>query len=76
MKIEVLGTGCPKCDKLKKRTEEAVAEAGIAAEVVKVSELSEILKYGVMTTPALVIDGVVKVTGKVPDVKDILKLIQ
>ncbi len=76
MKIEVLGTGCAKCDKLKKRVEEAVVLAGVTAEVIKVSDLSEIMKYGVMTTPALVINGEVKVTGKVPDVKEIIGWLQ
>ena len=75
MKIEILGTGCAKCDKLKKIAEQAVSATGVSAEVVKVSDLSEIMKYGVMTTPALVVDGVVKVSGKVPSLEEIKKCI-
>lgn len=65
MKIEILGTGCPKCKKLYDSANEAVAKSGINAEVVKVEDIIQITEYGVMTTPALVIDGVVKSAGKV-----------
>jgi len=76
MKIQVLGTGCAKCKLLAEQTERAVRELGLAAEVEKVTEINEILDFGVMMTPALVIDGEDKVTGKVPaidELKDMLK---
>jgi small redox-active disulfide protein 2 len=75
MDIKVLGTGCPKCKSLEKATREAVAEAGIDATVTKVEDIVEIMNYGVMTTPALVIDGKVVVKGKVPSVAEIKSLI-
>jgi len=71
MKIAILGTGCPKCDKLAKETKQAVAELGIDCEIAKVTAVAEIMKYGVMLTPALVVDGEVKVVGKVPSVDEI-----
>jgi small redox-active disulfide protein 2 len=75
MDIKVLGTGCPKCKALEKATKEAVAEARIDATVSKVEDIVEIMNYGVMTTPALVIDGKVVVKGKVPSVAEIKSLI-
>lgn len=75
MDIKVLGTGCAKCKTLFKATEEAIKESGIDANLSKVEDIVEIMKHGVMTTPALVIDGKVVVKGKVPSVKDIVKLI-
>ena len=75
MKIEILGTGCPKCVKLMENTKKALEETGIQAEVVKVSEITDIINYGVMTTPALVVDGKVKVTGRVPAVDEIKKML-
>ncbi|MBN2445148.1 MAG: TM0996/MTH895 family glutaredoxin-like protein [Phycisphaerae bacterium] len=65
MKIQILGTGCPKCKKLAENAEQAVAQAGVEAEIEKVTEVAEIAKFGVMFTPAIVIDGVVKSAGKV-----------
>ncbi|MEW6536372.1 MAG: thioredoxin family protein [Candidatus Auribacterota bacterium] len=65
MKIEILGTGCPKCKKLYESAKEAVAKSGIQAEVFKVEDIMKITEYGVMMTPALVIDGIVKSAGKV-----------
>jgi len=76
MKIEVLGPGCPKCKKLADAVREAVAELGIDAEIVKVDKITDIVKYGVMLTPALVIDGKVKIFGKVPAKDEIQKLIR
>ena len=73
MRIEVLGTGCPKCKATAVNAQKAVAELGIQAEVVKVEDLMEIASRGVMMTPALVIDGQVKVVGKVPTVDEIKK---
>jgi small redox-active disulfide protein 2 len=71
MKIQILGTGCAKCEKLAKNAQEAAKELGRPIEVEKVSDINEIMKYGVMLTPALAVDGEVKVVGKVPSVKDI-----
>ncbi|HBL74079.1 MAG: redox-active disulfide protein 2 [Bacteroidetes bacterium GWF2_42_66] len=75
MEIKVLGTGCPKCKALEKATREAVAEAGIDAEITKVEDIVDIMNHGVMTTPALVIDGKVVMKGKVPTVAEIKTLI-
>ena len=75
MIIKVLGTGCPKCKALEKATRDAVAESGIEATVTKVDDIVDILNFGVMTTPALVIDGKVVVKGKVPSVAEIKSLI-
>lgn len=75
MKIEILGAGCMKCKDLYQSTMNAVAELDIAAEVLKVEDINVIMKYGVMMTPALVIDGEVKSTGKVLSVDKIKELI-
>ncbi|WP_153631131.1 thioredoxin family protein [Prolixibacter sp. SD074] len=75
MDIRVLGTGCPKCRALEKATNEAVAGAGLDATVSKVEDIVEIMKMGVMTTPALVVDGKVVVKGKVPSVKELKELL-
>jgi small redox-active disulfide protein 2 len=64
-KVQILGTGCPKCKKLFEAAQAAVQQAGVEAEVTKVEDINEILKYGVMMTPALVIDGTVKAVGRV-----------
>ena len=76
MKIEILGAGCPKCKKLTELTEEAVNELGVSAEIIKVTDINKIIDYGVMVTPALVIDGDVKVTGKIPEKKEIKRWIE
>jgi small redox-active disulfide protein 2 len=75
MKIEILGTGCSKCNKTKEIVEKVLKNTGIEAEVVKVEDIETIMKYGVMITPAVVVDGDVKVAGKVPDEKDVRKWI-
>ena len=75
MKIEILGTGCPKCKKVKETVEKVLKETGVEAEVVKVEDFETILNYGVMVTPALVIDGEVKLAGKVPGPEEIRKWI-
>ncbi|OGX59180.1 MAG: redox-active disulfide protein [Omnitrophica WOR_2 bacterium RIFOXYC2_FULL_38_12] len=75
MKIEVLGMGCPKCKQLLNNVQKAVDEKGIVAELVKVEDMDKITEYGVMMTPALVLDGVVKVAGKVPSVEEIKGLL-
>ena len=74
MKIEILGTGCPKCQSLARNAEQAVKEAGVQAEIVKVTEIREIMKRGVMFTPALAIDGTVRSSGKVLSPEEIKKL--
>lgn len=63
--VKILGPGCPKCQKLVHNAEQAVAEMGLECEVEKVSDIMEITSYGVMMTPALVVDGEVKTVGKV-----------
>ena len=76
MKIEILGTGCPKCETVAKNVQQAVAALGIQAEVIKVTSITEIAARGVMLTPALVIDGEIKAVGKVPtgeEIKEWLK---
>ncbi len=73
MKIEILGTGCPKCKKVFEHTEQAVKEAGVEAEIVKVTEIADIMKRGVMVTPALGIEGEIKSSGKIPSVEEIKK---
>lgn len=76
MKIEVLGTGCAKCKTLFENAKKAVEEAGVAAEVVKVEDIPTIMKYGVMSTPALVVDGQVKFSGKVASAAEIAGMLQ
>ena len=71
MIIQILGAGCPKCQKLTAHVEAAAKELGIAYELEKVTDLKQIMAFGVMMTPALVVDGVVKVVGKVPTPKEI-----
>ena len=75
MKIQVLGPGCTNCKQLHKNAMAAVMEANVDADVEKVEDIAEIMKFGVMATPALVIDGVVKTSGKVLSVGEIKKLI-
>ena len=71
MKIEILGSGCPKCKQLEANAKEALEKAGKKAEVVKVTDIGKIIEYGVMSTPAIVIDGKVKANGRIPEVKEI-----
>ncbi len=75
-KIEVLGTGCPKCQATFTNAEKAVAELGIKAEMTKVEDIGEIAARGVMMTPALVVDGAIKTVGKVPTVEEIKALLR
>ena len=72
MEIKVLGPGCPKCETTKKNVEEAVAELGVNAEIIKVTDTMEIAKHGVFGTPSVVVDGDVKSVGKIPT-KDEIK---
>lgn len=76
MKIEILGTGCPKCKATEKIVKKIVEELGKDAEVVKVEDLQEIVNRGVMMTPAVVIDGEIKIVGHVPSPDEIKKLLQ
>lgn len=73
MKIEILGMGCPKCRMLYENAKKAVREKGVEVEVEKVEDIDKITGYGVMMTPALVIDGVVKASGKIPSAEEIMK---
>ncbi len=76
MKIQILGTGCAKCNALMMATEKAAQALGLPYELEKVTDLKQIMAFGVMTTPALVLDGQVKVTGKVPSVDELKTLLQ
>ncbi len=75
MEIKVLGTGCSKCKTLQKLTEQAVEEMGVKADVIKVEDIVEIMQFGVMTTPALVIDVKVMIKGKLPSLAEIKELL-
>ncbi len=72
MDIKVLGPGCPKCQQTEKVVKEAVAESGVAAQVEKVTNVMDIARYGVLGTPAVVVDGEVKSVGKIPNKEDVL----
>jgi|UniRef100_A0A7C3WI42 small redox-active disulfide protein 2 len=74
-KLQILGPGCPKCQELAKRTEEAAKAAGIEYELEKVTDLNQIMAFGVFMTPSLVVDGEVKVVGKVPSVEELKDVI-
>ncbi|MDD1658235.1 MAG: thioredoxin family protein [Methanomicrobiales archaeon] len=76
MKIEVLGTGCMKCKRLLKNVETAVKELGIEAEIKKVDDITEIMDRGVMFTPALAIDGEMKISGRVADVEELKEILK
>jgi small redox-active disulfide protein 2 len=71
MKLQILGTGCAKCNALTMTTEKAAQALGLPYELEKVTDLKRIMAFGVMTTPALVVDGKVKVSGKVPSVDEL-----
>ena len=74
-KVLILGTGCPKCKKLMEQTQTAAKELGLDCQIKKVTNLPDIMSFGVMMTPALVVEGQVKSAGKVPDVEEIKKLL-
>jgi len=74
-KIEILGTGCPKCKSLEQSTREAVEHLGIEAEITKVDKMDDIVARGVMVTPAIAVDGVVKSSGRVLSPADVEKLL-
>jgi len=75
IKIQILGAGCPKCKKLAENAEAAAKQLGIEYELEKVTQINDIMKMGVMITPALAIDGTVKVSGKVASPEDIKKML-
>lgn len=76
MIIKVLGSGCKNCKKLEANTREALKELGIEATIEKVESMEEIMSYGIMSTPALVVDEQVKFSGKTPSVKELKKYLQ
>jgi len=76
MKIKVLGTGCPKCKKLYAEAQKAIASSGVKADLEKVEKITEIIKYGVMSTPGLVIDEEVKASGRIPNCDEIVSWIK
>ncbi|RQD81118.1 MAG: thioredoxin family protein [Methanocalculus sp. MSAO_Arc2] len=76
MKIEVLGTGCMKCRRLAKNVEKAVVDLGIQADIVKVENITAIMERNVMLTPALIVDGELKISGRAADVRELKILLQ
>jgi len=74
-KIQILGTGCPKCKKLTENAQAAIAELGLDCDLEKVTDVNEIMQFGVMMTPALAVDGQVKVVGKVASSEEIKKML-
>lgn len=76
MEIKILGTGCPKCKKLTEATELAAKELGLTYNLEKVTDLEKIMSYSVMSTPALVIDGIVKVAGRIPSHDDLIRILK
>jgi len=75
IKIEILGTGCPKCKKLAEVADRAAREMGVEFDLVKVTDMQKIMAYGVLMTPALVVNGRVLVSGKVPSVDQVKTLL-
>lgn len=75
-KLQILGTGCPKCQKLTALTEEAAQSLGLAYELEKITDVNTIVNFGVMATPALAVNGKVKVEGKVPSLKELQTILQ
>lgn len=76
MEIKILGSGCPSCKKLEKNTKEAIKELGTELKIEKVTEIQDIMSYGVMSTPALVIDGKVKSFGRILKKEEIVEIIK
>lgn len=75
MNIKILGTGCPKCKTLEKLTREVVEQNGIDATITKVDDIVEIMKYGIMATPALVVDEKVTIKGRIPSIDEIKRVL-
>jgi small redox-active disulfide protein 2 len=76
MEIRILGTGCPRCDEVEKRTLNALAQLNVAADYQKIKDIKEIAKYGLFGTPGLVINGKVKSSGRIPSLEEIKTWIQ
>jgi small redox-active disulfide protein 2 len=76
MKLQILGTGCAKCKKLTEVSDQAAKELGLDYEIVKVTDLAEILDFGIMSTPGLAVDGKVLTAGQVPTVEKVKKLLE
>ncbi len=76
MEIKVLGTGCPSCKTLEEAVRKAVMEMNLEAKIAKVEDMAEILNYGIMTTPALVVDGKIVLKGRVASVEEIKKILK
>lgn len=74
-KIQILGTGCPKCRKLTETAEAAAQALGLACEIEKVTEIKRIMSFGVTATPALVVDGQVRVAGRLPSLEEVKRLL-
>lgn len=75
MKIEIVGPGCPRCIATENNVKEAVKQLGIEAEIVKISDVKEFAKKGVMFTPAVIVDGKVVISGKIPTVEEVKKVL-
>ena len=75
MEIKILGTGCPKCKSLEKMTREVVEQNGFQATITKVEDIVEIMKYNIMATPALVVNGIVEIKGRVPSMDEIKQIL-
>jgi small redox-active disulfide protein 2 len=76
VEIKVLGSGCAKCGKLEAITREAVGRLGLEATVEHVTDMAQIMGYGVMSTPALVVDGEVRLAGRVPSIEDVISILE
>ncbi len=76
LEIKILGTGCPKCQSLKKVVEQALSELGVQAKIEEVKDINKIMEYPIMFTPALVVNGKVKLSGKVPTVEEVKKYLE
>lgn len=74
-KLQILGTGCPKCNKLAESAQAVAQELGLEFELEKVTNIDDIIRFGIFMTPALVVDGVVKVSGRVPSSEEIRKML-
>ncbi len=76
MDVKVLGPGCTRCKKLFEATAQAIAQVGVQATLTKVENLQEMMAYNIMSTPALVVDGVVKLSGRVPSVDEVATILR
>jgi small redox-active disulfide protein 2 len=75
MKIQVLGTGCPKCKKTYQNAEQALKDLGVCADLEKIEDLRAIMNFGILLTPALAVDGEVKVAGRIPSVDEVKRIL-